>query len=360
VKPDFAEAVLRCPVCRRDRTLSLLAATSDAREVREGTLRCSACGAEFEVHRGVAHLLHDPPEHVVREAAGLERFAERMRADGWDADTIRRLPENEDGYWYAQDKSLHQVLSTVEFRAGERILDVGSNTCWAANRFARHGLQAIALDIATTELQGLYTADYFIAPGLSYFERVLGTMNDMPIASESLDFVYCCEVLHHNDAEGLRRAFEESFRVLKPGGRLLVVNETLKTLRDPVGVHVEAVAEFEGHEHAHWALRYRWEATRAGFSTRLLEPSYHWFYGAADPSLGGALAVARASRRSGSTRAAALRNGLIQTARTNAPGRRLYLAWIYHVAGRTQMSMIATKPRRARLRGSRRRTARPG
>ena len=103
-------------------------------------------------------------------------------------------------------------------------------------------------------------------------------MNDMPLASDSLDYVYACEVLHHNDADGLRRTFEEAYRVLKPGGRMLVVNETLKTLHDPVGVHAEAVAQFEGYEHAHWAAQYRWGAVRAGFSTALLEPTYHWFY----------------------------------------------------------------------------------
>ena len=35
-----------------------------------------------------------PPGHVAREAAGLGRFAEHMRADGWDRDTIRRLPDD--------------------------------------------------------------------------------------------------------------------------------------------------------------------------------------------------------------------------------------------------------------------------
>ena len=63
--------------------------------------------------------------------------------------------------------------------------------------------------------------------------------------------------------------------MLKPGGRLLVINETLKTRHDPIGVHAEAVAQFEGYEHAHWALQYRGEAMRAGFSTRLIEPRYH-------------------------------------------------------------------------------------
>lgn len=114
-------------------------------------------------------------------------------------------------------------------------------------------------------MQGLHTADYFIEDGTSYFERVLGSMYDMPLASGSVDYVFCCEVLHHNDSETLGRTFREAYRVLRPGGKMFVVNETIKTLRDPVGVHVEAVEQFEDYEHAFWAMRYRWEAIRAGF-----------------------------------------------------------------------------------------------
>ena len=114
---------------------------------------------------------------------------------------------------------------------------------------------------------------------LASMHGMLGSMDAIPLASGSLDYVYCCEVLHHNDPDSLRRTFAEIFRVLRPGGRLLMVNETLKTLRDPSGVHVEGVEQFEGYEHAHWALRYRWEATRAGFLTEIAEPHYRSFFG---------------------------------------------------------------------------------
>jgi len=349
VQAEFAAAYLRCPVCHRDRTLRLHATESDQREVREGELRCTACGATLPVHRGVGHLLVDPPEHVLREAAGLERFADFMRADGWGREQVRQLPLVEDGYWYVQRVSINQLLATVPFQPGQWLLDVGSNTCWASNYFAVRGLRAVALDIATPELQGLYTADYFIADGTSYFERVLGSMYEMPVASNSLDYVFCCEVLHHNDTASLRLTLEEAFRVLKPGGQMLVVNETLKTRRDPIGVHTEGVAQFEGYEHAHWALRYRWEAVRAGFSTELLEPSYHWFFRAPPP--------ARPPVRSWRQR------GLYEL-RARALGRRLYLAWINHIAGGVSYGMIATKPARRsavnRLRGLRPRAARSG
>ncbi len=343
MQPEFPALHLRCPRCRRDRTLRLEAAECDAREVREGTLRCAGCGASFPVHRGVGQLLPDPLEHIAREAAGLERFAEQMRADGWDAEKIRRLPDIGDGYWYVQGQSMNQILDAVDFKPGQSVLDVGSNTCWASNRLARHGQRVIALDIATPELQGLYTADFFIAEGLSYFERVQGSMSEMPLASASLDFVFCCEVLHHNDERSLRRTFQEIFRVLKPGGRLLVVNETLKTRRDPVGLHLEGVEQFEGYEHAHWAWRYRWEATRTGFLTRLLEPSYHWFF-RERPMLARLPGAARRRLRATGSPDAALRTAGLHALRATRLGRRAYMAWLYHVAGGTQLTMIATKP----------------
>jgi SAM-dependent methyltransferase len=314
--------------------LSLHTATQESDlEVREGVLQCASCHLGFGVRRGVAELLIDPPEHVRREIAGLERFAEHMRSRGWDRERILRLPEGEeDGYWYVQARSLAQLLETVDFQPGQSVLDVGSNTCWATNRLARAGLRAIALDISTAELQGLRTADVFIEAGTSYFERVHGTMNDMPIASGSLDYVYCCEVLHHNDLPGLLRTFREAHRVLKPGGKLLVINETLKCLRDRSGVHVDTVAHFEGYEHAHWARQYRQGARRAGFSVEPREPVYHPFFDAA-----GLRSSPGASPRE------VARQRLSAGLRRSERARRAYLAWLHHVEGGVMYSMIATK-----------------
>jgi SAM-dependent methyltransferase len=334
VKAEFA-GQLRCPACLSQASFELRVSASDEHEVREGTLHCCVCANEFAVHRGVPELLYEPPEHILKEAAGLERFAEQMRQEGWDRELVRRLPNLEHGYWYVQARSMHQLLTTVPFHAGQSVLDVGSNTCWASNHFAERGLQAIAMDIATPELQGLYTADWFIEDGHVFFERVLGSMDAIPLASSSVDYVYCCQVLHHNDLASLRRTFAEIFRVLRPGGRLLVVNETLKTLRDPHGVHDEGVEQFEGYEHAHWAARYRWEASRAGFLTEVVEPHYRPFFGdAVLPSDTGGAGPSALLRRVGF----ALRHvGIV---------RRLYLAWLNQVEGGVSLNMIATKPSR--------------
>ena len=339
MRASFAER-LRCPRCHAERELTLREQAADEREVREGELRCGECGGSFAVTRGVAHLLHDPPEHIRAESAGLERFAERMRDDGWDRERILSLPNHPDGYWYVQARSMDQLLRMVPFQPGDSVLDIGSNTCWATNHFAVRGLQATALDIATTELQGLFTADVFLETGDAFFERVLGTMDDLPLASGSLDWVYCCEVLHHNDAQSLRRTFEEAYRVLRPGGALLVVNETIKVLRNRIGVDVEHfdVAEFEGYEHAFWAARYVWEACRAGFHVEVLEPHYIPFFGDTHLEL-----------PEGTPALRALREAAAYALRGQPVARRIYLAWLYAIAGGASLNMIAyKKPRFAR------------
>jgi hypothetical protein len=98
-----------------------------------------------------------PPEFVTREAAGLERFADVMRAEGWDRERVLNLPYEQNGYWYAQATAMHQTLANeaLDFQPGRRLLDVGSNTCWASAAFAERGLEVVALDIAAIPLQGL-------------------------------------------------------------------------------------------------------------------------------------------------------------------------------------------------------------
>jgi SAM-dependent methyltransferase len=192
-----------------------------------------------------------------------------MRADGWDRERILALPDVPLGYWGEQQRAMRQVLSATTFRPGERLLDLGSNTCWASNIFARHGLDVIALDIASTELQGLRTADYFIDGGEVYFERVLSVMFDPAFVDASFDYVFCCETMHHNDPANLHATMRELHRILRPGGRLLMVSEPLRFPLRLKRDHAQEVAQFEGHEHVYFMHQYWWAARRAGFRVTL-------------------------------------------------------------------------------------------
>jgi SAM-dependent methyltransferase/uncharacterized protein YbaR (Trm112 family) len=325
--------IARCPRCRAEGEFDLEVAEESAREVREGAVSCRRCGERRSIARGIVDLMPEVPAFVHREAAGLERFAATMRADGWDRERILTLPYEQSGYWFAQATAMHQMLHTISFQPGHRLLDVGSNTCWASATFAERGLDVIALDITAIEMQGLATADWWMEAKNVYLERMIGVMFDIPLRDSSLDFVWCCEVLHHNHRDNLRRTLEELFRVLRPGGQLVVVNETLRSLRQPHLRPGHEVAEYEGHEHAYVRHSYVKAARRAGFRVDLRGPWLHAGFNDTAIALTPSMSAIRGFR-------AATTHALRKTER----GRKAYLAWKAYVAGETSLYMVATKP----------------
>jgi SAM-dependent methyltransferase len=326
-------AILRCPRCRRPRTLAPSVRTRNEREIRDAQLICGACGQEYDVAEGIVDLLYDSPEFVRREARGLDRFAEMMRNEGWDRERILALPDVDLGYWYGQAAAMRALQAAVRLEPGRRILDVGSNTCWASNIFARQGLEVVALDIAKTELQGLRTAEYFIDGGDVFFERLLSTMFDIALADESMDYVFCCEVLHHNDLGNLRRTMRELHRVLRPGGQLLVINEPLRFPFNLKRDHGQEVAEFEGYEHVWFCHQYYLAARRAGFEVSIQEPATDGFFGDWSVTL-----------EPGTPARAAARVALAHIARRSRLGRRMRLAYKTLLVGDVSLNMICTKP----------------
>lgn len=333
MRPDCL-ALLRCPDCRGDGTFEPSAEHWDEREIREATLTCRACRATRSIRGGIAELLDDPPEHVAREAAGLERFARFMCEDGWDRARVLRLPYEQDGYWFGQATAMHQTLhyEGVRFRPGQRILDVGSNTCWASARFAQEGLKPIALDITAVEMQGLGTADWWFDEKDVYFDRVLGLMTDIPLATDSLDYAWCCQVLHHNDRSELRAALAELHRVLRPGGRLIVVNEPVRTLRH-LRHETDDVDAFEGHEHAYLRGSYVRAARAAGFAVEVRAPWTQDMFTQQD------FVITPATTAYDSLRMAA--NHII---RRWPPATRAMLAVTNYVTGGSAAHLVCTKP----------------
>jgi SAM-dependent methyltransferase len=306
---------------------------NDAQETREGQLRCRHCRLERPVRDGVADLLLDPTPEVRAEAEGLERFAEQMRLDGWDRERVLRLPYEQSGYWWAQARSMEHLLETIPFEPGQSILDVGADTCWATATFAHTGLHAVALDISMIEMQGLRTADWWFADRGVYFERVLAQMSALPFVDESFDWVFCCEVLHHNDRKGVIGALGEIHRVLRPGGSLLVMNEPLRWPTDLKRDHGAEVAQYSGNEHVYFLAEYLWMTWRAGFRRiRLTEPAFNAFH------MGNPIHLTLQAGVLGSFKLAT-----INIARRHTLARRLHMWWRYLIGPHVSLQMICTK-----------------
>ena len=121
--------------------------------------------------------------------------------------------------------------------------------------------------------------------------------------------------------------------MLKPGGTLIVVNETLRSLRDPKLDPGKDVAQYDGHEHAYLRRSYVKAARDAGFAVDVRGPWYHTIFGTEEIGLS-----RRMTALQGFSAAAA------HAIRRSERAKRAYLAWKAYVAGGTALHMLATKP----------------
>lgn len=115
-------------------------------------------------------------------------------------------------------------LMDIENLAGKRILDVGCGIGQYSVFFALKGAEVTAFDISPVGVkQGRNLARVNGVEGKCRFE--VANASEMPYADQSFDIVVYHEVLHH--AIKYPNVREETLRVLKPGGRV-VVSETLR------------------------------------------------------------------------------------------------------------------------------------
>jgi SAM-dependent methyltransferase len=154
------------------------------------------------------------------------------------------------GYYYSTGPGKRavwsQILDDLDLRGDERVLDVGCGR-GAVLMLAAHRLpagRATGADIWRRRDQSgnshRATARNAAAEGVAdRVELADADARDLPFPDASFDVVVSNLVIHNiGDDEGRRRALLEAVRVLRPGGRLRIV--------DPPGIHHENVLTAAG------------------------------------------------------------------------------------------------------------------
>jgi malonyl-CoA O-methyltransferase len=100
----------------------------------------------------------------------------------------------------------------------KRVLDVGCGK----GRFAR----VLQEQNPATEIWGLDISEEMLRFVPAGIHTVAGSMTELPFAASAFDFVYATESLEH--AVEIERAVQEMCRVLKPGGKLLIVDKNVE------------------------------------------------------------------------------------------------------------------------------------
>jgi ubiquinone/menaquinone biosynthesis C-methylase UbiE len=107
----------------------------------------------------------------------------------------------------------------LKAKKDEKILDAGCGAGFMSRIYARQGAEVTGCDRAGEMLRQAETEEEKTKLGIQF---VQGDITELPFEGEKFDAVSCVAVLIHDSPEECQKFFDESFRVLKPGGRIIV------------------------------------------------------------------------------------------------------------------------------------------
>jgi ubiquinone/menaquinone biosynthesis C-methylase UbiE/DNA-binding transcriptional ArsR family regulator len=259
---DFTE-ILRQSQPRISRHLRLLTEAGCVERFREGAwafFRLAETGGSAELaHVLIGQLDHTDPT-IVRDrerlaavrgtrAAAAQAYFSRHAAE-WDR--IRKLHVAD----AAVEEAIQTALSDRRFRS---LLDLGTGTGRMLELFGADIERGLGIDMST-DMLALARARLDRA-GLKHCSARKGDIYDLTVPKDSFDVVILHQVLHFLDDAG--RAIREAARVLRPGGRLLVVDFAPHDL------------EFLREQHAHRRLGFAAEAVTHWLQAAGLDVTMH-------------------------------------------------------------------------------------
>ncbi len=188
-------------------------------------LQCANCATRYALANGIPRLL--VPERAPSLRAFCEKYDRLRLQEGWAStqpEFYLCLPfEDRSGKhlaeWRLRAKSFQQLQIWLKKEYGVRalrILDAGAGSGWMSR------LLAASHEVLATDVNaGPHGLDA-LAIEQRRFLTVQAELECLPLASNSFDLIIANASAHY--ANDVRRFFAEAARVLRPGGRLLVMD----------------------------------------------------------------------------------------------------------------------------------------
>jgi ubiquinone/menaquinone biosynthesis C-methylase UbiE/DNA-binding transcriptional ArsR family regulator len=255
--------ILRQSQPRISRHLKLLAEAGLVERFREGTwafFRLAERGGGAAVARTLLDRLDATDPCIARDrerladvrAARAAAAQAYFRAHAGEWDRIRKLHVPDE----AVEAAITEALAERPFLS---LLDLGTGTGRMLELFGPQLERGVGLDLSLDMLS--LARDRLERAGLRHCSVRQGDLYDLPLGNDTFDLVILHQVLHFLDDGG--RAIKEAARVLRPGGRLLVVD---------FAPHEQ---EFLREQFAHRRLGFAPETVTQWMTASGLEPVMH-------------------------------------------------------------------------------------
>jgi ubiquinone/menaquinone biosynthesis C-methylase UbiE len=140
-----------------------------------------------------------------------------------------------------------EVVHHVAPQPGERVVDIGAGMGPATVVAARAGASVLAVD-PTRYMRRILSMRRLLQRGRVAIRVADGSAEVIPAEDQSIDAVWTVNTMHH--WTDLDAATVELARVLRPGGRILLVDEDFDSPAHPAFEHMQ---ERRAHRDRHFA-----------------------------------------------------------------------------------------------------------
>jgi len=189
---------------------------------------------KYPIKNGIVKALENSTKTIKKEIIGWNELAHDEQWINPSKDYLRHLPnpclgdvpKNDNFSWKKHSNEFFNDLVHLKLK-GKLVLDLAAGRCWTTKELVKRGANCIATDIMVEFGVGLETAKVYDEK----FGLVQCDMNNMPFNSNMFDMVYSYASMHHS--EDLGKTIDECYRVLKPGGLLVLSGEPCDSLYGP-------------------------------------------------------------------------------------------------------------------------------
>ena len=160
----------------------------------------------------------DASEQIVSDHANLKRILEKRKqqSEQYFNSVAGRLGKNycPGRSWEAIGHFLLHLIPKI------RIADLGAGEGLISQLLARRAEQVTCVDNSPKMVE--FGRELAKKNGFSNLEYQLGDIEKVPLEDESVDLALLSQALHH--AQHPETAVQEAFRILKPGGELILID----------------------------------------------------------------------------------------------------------------------------------------